>query len=824
MQRTLRGICLLFVAALLPVASASRPRAKRFLGFTTHFVNSFKLCTKAQAVLKKNAPGFLWDEAYFQKTLRYAPIAVFRARADGTVFYGNRKWEELTGAIPEREATGAIPGSFPDISQADVDQMLAGIREAAAAGRENTSCVLHFTSGEPRSLQVDLRLDLDGNGAAVSFTGFACLQTPADHRTRDFHALISSLEDIILEIDYHQVFRNVWTRDHASLFLPPEAFLGKTVTEAFGPAAPLFVQVIEEVIRTGQPKEFIYPGLHRFSGNWYRAKARPLASEALAGEPSLVVVIQEYTETRTYWEALEQAKRDLEQGKRLLDTSERLSLSSGWELDVRTGEMTLTDQAYHIYGIPRGVPVNRKMLSRCYDPAEWKRLLAAAQASILSGEPFDIELQITTLAGARKWVRVIGMPVFEESELSAMVGAMMDISHKKNIEKELIEAKTLAETAAREKADFLSVMSHEIRTPLNSIIGLANLLKLEHLPGNAEYVENLVFSSNHLLQLINDILSLHKIEGGKFEKHLENTRLRALLENIRNQFVPLAAEKGIRLVFGVDPAVPEWLMADPTLITQVLNNLLSNAVKFTEQGSVTLSVRLKEAQAETAILGFSVADTGMGIPEALQEEIFEQFKQLRHGSSGKYAGTGLGLTITRKLIESQGSRIHVASAAGKGAEFYFDLRFSLPGGVSTPAASPVSPEAYKDRLSHLKVLVIEDNPVNRALTGHQLRYFGIRPDFAAQGTEALEWLESRSYDMLLLDLHMPGPDGFALVGIIRSRYPDARIVIFTADPSAEEDPRLNVADITGILKKPFLPPELLAMLLKCLPAGQRPEA
>jgi PAS domain S-box-containing protein len=738
---------------------------------------------------------------------------------NGSCLYVNRAWVLQTG-LSETLSLGK--GWFSALHPQDTDALLLEVKQSAISGKDRLETGLRVRSvgGEFTFHAVSITVDRDAAGDPVSFIG--CILPSTGAKTRDFHALISSLEDIILEIDYHKVFRNVWAKNDDELFLPRDQFLNKTVDEVFGDKGALFSQVIGEVIRTGQPREFIYPGLYQFSHKWYRAKARPLCEDALTeGTPSLVVVIQEYTETQAYYEALEKAKRELEQGRRLLDTSEQLSLSSGWELDVASTRMTMTRQAYHIFGLEEDTEMTLDVFSRFYIEQDRAVLLAAEKLAADEQRNFDIELQITTPEGILKWVRLIGVPICAAGKVTTIVGAMMDITHKKAIEKELTRARILAENAAMEKTDFLSVMSHEIRTPVNNIIGLANLLKLEHLPGNEEYIDNLVFSSNQLLQLINDILSLHKIEAGMFEQHLVKTDLPQLVKNIKNQFIALAREKGISLEDDIDPGIPPSVMASPPFLAQVLNNLISNAVKFTERGTVTIRLDLQKLDGAGAHVRFSVRDTGMGIPASKQQAIFEQFKQLHATPGSKYPGTGLGLTITKKLIESQGSVIGLTSEPGKGTEFYFELRFTPAGQDDTAPRAAVVPqiEQYKDKLSGVTLLLVEDNPVNILITQKHLKYFGIVPDCAGRGEEALRLLEQRPYQLLLLDLHTPGPAGYHLAGLIRERYPATRVIVYTADSLTDEAPAMAALGIAGVLKKPFRTEELLAVLLKSISQG-----
>ncbi len=416
-----------------------------------------------------------------------------------------------------------------------------------------------------------------------------------------------------------------------------------------------------------------------------------------------------------------------------------------------------------------------------------------------------------------QWYKTNVKPVIksDDPEKYILIISVKDYTEQHKAEQELIAARDAAEEAARAKSDFLSIMSHEIRTPLNGIIGIANLLNLNYSEEQKEYVTNLMFSADHLLQLINDILDLNKIEKDQFELSYSVVNLHDLLRNIRNQFKSLADAKKIALVTDVDADIPKKVLADVIRLSQILNNLVSNAIHYTEKGEVTLSAHLVKKQTGKVQVHFSVKDTGIGIPEKYHSTIFESFRQVEQ-PPGRRAGTGLGLTITQKLIALHNSKISLKSKPGEGTEFYFDLTLTLPTKKNTPPKRGQINElsAYEKKFKGLRLLFVEDNPINVMVAKRQLEYFGIQPDCALNGSEAVELLKENRYDIAFVDLHMPEIDGYALSEIIRNEYPDTHIVIFTADIMPEVRRSFARKGIFDILNKPFFPREMLTTLLK----------
>lgn len=375
-----------------------------------------------------------------------------------------------------------------------------------------------------------------------------------------------------------------------------------------------------------------------------------------------------------------------------------------------------------------------------------------------------------------------------------------DITQYKITHLELIKAKEDAEKAAQARSGFLSVMSHEIRTPLNGIIGIANLL--EETPQHGNLVRSLKYAADHLLTLINDILDFSKIEAGKVE--LENVPfdLKKLLQDVENNYQPLAQSKKTKLHTALDPALPANLCGDPFRLGQILNNLVNNAVKFTQQGSIAIEVKLVRQTADNATISFCIKDTGIGIRKDMQSRIFESFVQAQSNTSRQYGGTGLGLAITKSLVELYNSSITIDSEPGLGTTFRFDITFKLLPAIAR-SNTAYNQEQLWAWLKDKKLLVVEDNTINAMVMNYQLQRTGAVTVTAGNGREAVEMMEQQHFDGVLLDLHMPEMDGYATIPHIQRLQPHAFIVALTADVIQNVSEKLHSMHVTAILHKPY---------------------
>jgi signal transduction histidine kinase len=391
---------------------------------------------------------------------------------------------------------------------------------------------------------------------------------------------------------------------------------------------------------------------------------------------------------------------------------------------------------------------------------------------------------------------------------------------------DLVIARDAALAANRAKSAFLANMSHELRTPMNAIIGMTDLARVRATdPKQKHYLEVVIKASQQLLAIVNDILDLSKMEAGQVT--IEQTRFSVaeVLESTRSLIGFKAVEKALAFELDVGPGLGDRpLVGDPQRIGQVLLNLASNAIKFTEHGSVTIGVTATNEAAENLVLRFEVRDTGIGIPPEDQARLFRAFEQLDSSTTRRFGGTGLGLAICRRLTDLMGGAIGMDSAPGHGSLFWFTVRVRKLD-ADRPAAGAALGASAKDQLlkrfSGSRILLAEDDPISQAITMNQLVDCGLRVDTAATGSEAVALATGIAYDLILLDLRMPGLNGFEAARAIRA-LPGRRpppILALTADALTIDRDACLAAGMSDHLGKPVAPQVLCQTVLDWLAAN-----
>ncbi len=377
-------------------------------------------------------------------------------------------------------------------------------------------------------------------------------------------------------------------------------------------------------------------------------------------------------------------------------------------------------------------------------------------------------------------------------------------------EKELIQAKNMAESASKAKSEFLSNTSHEIRTPLNGMIGFTELLRNTKLNKvQLEYVENAIMSANTLMAVINDILDFSKIESGKLELDIVHTDIVQLVEKASDIVKIMASQKGLELLLNIQPDTPRYAYVDPIRLKQIMVNLLSNAVKFTTKGEVEISLRFKEIDEFQAQFILSVRDTGIGIRDEDKSKLFKAFSQADSSITRRYGGTGLGLIISNSLAEKMGSKINFTSEYGKGSVFSmsFVSRYERKHTEDSDGSFPIK-----------RILIIDDNENNREILEHNFMYWGLDFSSAESAKEAMAILEKDpGFDVVLVDYNMPEMDGLTAVAAMREKKllnPQKQAIVLLHSSSEDHtiNERARELQIRQTITKPLKASDLLYYL------------
>ncbi|MEG2173090.1 MAG: ATP-binding protein [Desulfovibrionaceae bacterium] len=431
----------------------------------------------------------------------------------------------------------------------------------------------------------------------------------------------------------------------------------------------------------------------------------------------------------------------------------------------------------------------------------------------------QVEARLFDRAGTPHDLLVNVAPTEYQGEMGAIAWAM-EVTELKNIEKELMAARDTAEAATHAKSEFLANMSHEIRTPMNAIIGMNHLVLQTQLSlKQQDYLKKIDLSAKNLLRILNDILDFSKIEADQLDIEYADFRLDTLLNDSIDLVSVKAREKNLKVHLRMENNVPVWVQGDPVRLGQVIQNLLNNAVKFTEQGSITVTVSLRESPRGEHILLFTIRDTGVGMTPEQSKFIFQSFTQADASTTRKYGGTGLGLAICKKLVELMRGNIYVTSAVNQGTTFGFTVHLLQ---AKNPQPSNDSPMVPQSSLKDLHLLLVEDNTINQEVALEILQGADIHVDVANNGQEALDMVHGNHYDIVLMDIQMPVMDGITATRALREdrQLQNLPIIAMTAHAMTGDREKSLAAGMNDYITKPISPDNVYETLRRWLPMAR----
>jgi signal transduction histidine kinase/ActR/RegA family two-component response regulator len=508
----------------------------------------------------------------------------------------------------------------------------------------------------------------------------------------------------------------------------------------------------------------------------------------------------------------EKRAAELTRSKQILDQTERLGRVGGWEIDLKNNELIWSDIVYQIHETEPDYKPTVGSAINFYSPEARPVIYEALNQAINKGKPFDVDLQLITAKQNRIWVRAIGQAYRDNGEIVKIGGMFQDINERKQAEQELIiaikelvfqnhekenraveliKAKEHAEESDRLKSAFLANMSHEIRTPMNGILGFADLLREPELTGEEqqEYINIINKSGVRMLNIINDIVDISKIESGLMEVDIKKSNINEQIENIHIFFKPEVERKGMKIFFqnGL-PAKEAIIKTDREKIYAILTNLVKNAIKFSDKGAIEFGYNLKMnvstdskgSPIETAELEFFVKDTGIGIPKDRQEAIFHRFVQADIADKRASQGAGLGLSITKAYVEMIGGKLWLKSEEGKGSTFYFTIPYNSEPQEKSNTKNIV-PDKTENQIKKLKILIAEDDEISEMLITKTVKTFSKEVLKARTGVEAIDVCRiNPDIDLIMMDIKMPEMNGYDATRQIRQFNNKVVIIAQTA--------------------------------------------
>jgi PAS domain S-box-containing protein len=733
---------------------------------------------------------------------------------DGCITWVNKAFEELS-EYSLKEAIGKKPGKLlqgKETSLEAINRLSKAIKSKATIREE----ILNYTkSGNPYWLSLHINPLYNEKD---EHEGFISIQTDiSENKIRQekiieaagrMEVLTKNLDGGMLFEDENRklLFTNQMFLDMWSIPGNPDELIGMDCSNAADTAAPLvqneeeFIQLINETLERKEKATGVEVTLK---------DGRILSRDYIP-----VFAQKKYLgHLWFYKDVTDKKRREIEDKKHSLlrDKASEIAKIGVWEVDLKSMTSVWDNQVRKIHEVSDDYEPNVEQGINFYAPEARPVITKAIEDAMATGEGWDVELPLITAKGRRVWVRAIGRVEYDASRNPVkLYGIFQDIDEQKRTQ-EILRKREIEDKERGFKDLFLANMSHEIRTPLNGIIGVIDLLRQKELPAEESNLLDIVErSSDTLMGIINDILDYSKMSAGKVKIIPKLTSIQEIVRHVKDLHLANAQSKGNIIDLLIDGDLPEQIMADELRLTQVVNNLVSNAVKFTDDGTITISVK-KGVKPKKIVV--SVKDSGVGIPSEKVKRVFDVFEQvsIKSPEKNKIEGTGLGLSISKSLVELMGGTINVISEYEMGSEFTFDFEFSeAPANMKQKL-----PAGFNQEELGINVLIVEDKFVNQKVVQMMLSRIGCAFETARDGKEAIDILTAKNeIDVVLMDIKMPVMDGAEATVVLRRRGFDKPIIGLSANAMPEDAQRYKELGMSDYLAKPIKLDQLKKALIK----------
>ncbi|MEO2279589.1 GAF domain-containing hybrid sensor histidine kinase/response regulator [Pseudoalteromonas pernae] len=515
----------------------------------------------------------------------------------------------------------------------------------------------------------------------------------------------------------------------------------------------------------------------------------------------------DYVTLLAQWIGIEIARyfdnKELRLQHQSLNAMSEMAKIGAWEVDLTKNTLYWSQQTKALHEVEQSYVPSLTAALSFYPEDERTRIESYIQAAVEDGNPWYCESQLIAGNNQQKWVAIMGKPEFKNGQCTSISGAIQDISHVVQARNELAKQRQHAEALLKARSEFLAKISHELRTPINGINGMLLAMRGESdLELISQRIDLALSGADTLVRLVNDVLDYSKIDAGQMQLEAQDLNVSILLNDVLSMYTPLCADKGVRLEydFAINPEV--WIRADGTRIKQILINLLSNALKFTAQGSITLKAQL-QSEVDGYKLSCQVQDSGIGMSEEVKNTLFKPFTQGGTNIAREYGGTGLGLSIVHELCRMMHGEVSASSELGKGSQFSFMIQVAEGKPIQKQLTSlPQVPDLNKD----IRVLVVDDNQMNRLVMKALLGKLGLEADFAENGEQAIDKAlsDEGKYDVIFMDCVMPVMDGFTATRKIRESgaITQPQIIALTANTSELDKKHCLDAGMDDFIGKP----------------------